>query len=266
MPTVATNGIHTYYERRGTGPPIVFVHGPIIPHTVWSPQLSALADDHTAVAYDWRGHGQTGGSDADTYTVRLLAEDLAALVDALALEQPVVCGLSMGGFIAQAYAAADPDRVAGLVLVDPFTPGILDVRERLLRRVLLPSLVQLGRIVGFPRVERLGLRLAARIPHAKVQRLELDWPPMETDEFAKILHALAHADQEPVDLSALTVPTLIVQGADDADIVHRQTRRLADTLPEARVEVIADAGHGCHLVHPERVNSVLRGFLAEVQS
>jgi pimeloyl-ACP methyl ester carboxylesterase len=61
MPTVRTNDIETYYERRGEGPPVVFVHGAIVDHSQWDPQLDALSGDYTTVAYDVRGHGRTGG-------------------------------------------------------------------------------------------------------------------------------------------------------------------------------------------------------------
>jgi pimeloyl-ACP methyl ester carboxylesterase len=131
MPKVRTDDIETYYERRGSGPVIVFVHGAIVDHSQWTPQLEALSNENTTIAYDVRGHGRTGGSETDSYSIDLFAEDLEAFTTALDLDKPVLCGLSMGGCIAQAYAARYPERIGGLVLADTFTPELLDWRERL---------------------------------------------------------------------------------------------------------------------------------------
>jgi pimeloyl-ACP methyl ester carboxylesterase len=98
--TVRTNDIETYYERRGDGPPIVFVHGMAMSTTEWEPQMAALAGEFTTVAYDVRGHGRTGGSDRGSYDVELYASDLDALLAAIDVGEPIVCGLSMGGCIA----------------------------------------------------------------------------------------------------------------------------------------------------------------------
>ena len=83
MPTILTNGVETYYERRGSGPPVVFVHGAILDHSQWDPQTEELSDDYTVLAYDVRGHGRTGGSRRGSYSVELFADDLAALLDGL---------------------------------------------------------------------------------------------------------------------------------------------------------------------------------------
>ena len=63
--TVRTNGVETYYERRGDGPPVVFVHGMFMDTAMWEAQAEALSDDFTTVTYDVRGHGHTGGSDRE---------------------------------------------------------------------------------------------------------------------------------------------------------------------------------------------------------
>ncbi|MFB6140372.1 MAG: alpha/beta fold hydrolase [Halosimplex sp.] len=154
MPTVRTNDVETYYERRGEGPPVVFVHGAIVDHSQWDPQLEALSDEYTTVAYDVRGHGRTGGSPRSAYSMDLFADDLHALLDALDIENPVLCGLSTGGCIAQVYAARHPDRVAGLVLADTFAPDYLSVGERFQRSLMLRATIPPVRLVGYERVEK----------------------------------------------------------------------------------------------------------------
>lgn len=90
MPTVATNGVDTFYERTGAGPPIVFLHGGGIDHRVWAELTRPLTDRVTVIVYDLRGHGWTGGSEHERYTIELYAEDLAALIDALELNAPII--------------------------------------------------------------------------------------------------------------------------------------------------------------------------------
>ncbi|MCL7418798.1 MAG: alpha/beta hydrolase [Halalkalicoccus sp.] len=96
-----------------------------------------MSDDYTTVAYDVREHGRTGGSARTAYSIGSFADDLDALVTALDLDRPVLCGLSMGGCIAQVYAATYPDRLAGLVLADTFTPDLLTRSEWVQRSLLL---------------------------------------------------------------------------------------------------------------------------------
>lgn len=141
MQTVRTNDVETTYEDHGEGPPVVFIHGAILDRTQWQAQFDALADDYRTIAYDVRGHGHTGRSRPTSYSVELLAADLDALIDELDLEQPVLCGHSTGGCIAQVYAAQHPDKIAGLVLASTFGPEYLTFGDRLQRGIVLPATI-----------------------------------------------------------------------------------------------------------------------------
>lgn len=134
MPTIATNGVETYYGRSGEGQPVVFINGPCLDHRLWKPQLAALADDFDVVAYDYRGHGETGPTDRSEYSIELLAEDLRALIEGLELQQPVLCAHSYGGLIAGEYAVQYSDDVVGLVFADART----DFGETLFEQVYVP--------------------------------------------------------------------------------------------------------------------------------
>lgn len=116
MPFLNAHGIAQYYELRGEGAPIVFIHGALVDHRAWDPQASELEHSHRVLRYDLRGHGRTGPSTNALYTVDLFAEDLYVLIDALGLDHPLLCGLSLGGMIAQTYALRYP--ISGLVLAD----------------------------------------------------------------------------------------------------------------------------------------------------
>jgi pimeloyl-ACP methyl ester carboxylesterase len=270
MPTVETNDIETYYTRRGDGPPVVFVHGALVDHTQWRPQLDALADEYTVVAYDVRGHGRTSGSDRKTYSIDLFADDLAALIDALGLDRPVVCGLSMGGCIAQAFAARYPDRLSGLVLADTFGPAPLTVGERL-QRAALRLAIPPARLIGYERVERAMVCVQRRVAgesvagdYDRIRAIRERGPPVATAEFEKVIRALASYHRTAVDLGVIDVPALALYGEHDAKFVRRQMRSLASLLPHATLLVVPDAGHASNLDKKAFVDGAIRGHLRRV--
>lgn len=270
MPTVQTNGVATYYERRGDGPPVVFGHGAVLDHAQWDPQVAALSDDYATYAYDVRGHGRTGGSDHETYSVELFADDLAAFVEGLDLERPVVCGHSTGGCIAQVYAARNPGALSGLVLADTFGPALLGRREWVRRSLLLRAAVPPVRLLGYERVERALVWLQERRSpgaggdYEKVEALRAEGPAMATDEFAKVLRAVARFHETDVDLSGVDVPALVIYGEDEPVFLRRHASILAADLAEATLREVPGAGHASNLDEPEFFTRVLREFLEEV--
>ncbi|ELY37214.1 alpha/beta fold hydrolase [Halalkalicoccus jeotgali] len=272
MATVRTGDIETYYERRGAGRPVVFVHGAILDYTQWTAQMEALCEDYDVIAYDVRGHGRTGGSDRERYSVDLFAEDLAALVEALDLDRPVVCGLSMGGCIAQVYAARHPERVGGLVLADTFTPKLLTRGEWIQRSLMLRATVPPVRLVGYERVERALVWLHERLSrgasgdYGEIERIRSAGPRMTTGEFAKVIRAVARFHETRLDLDSITAPTLVIYGENEPPFVRRHVPRLEATLPDATVREVPGAGHASNLDDPAFFTRVVREFLARIDA
>ena len=269
MPSIELDDAVTYYEDRGDGPPIVFVHGAILDRTQWNPQLDALADDYRVLAYDVRGHGRTGPTDRESYTIELLADDLAAFVDALDLERPVVVGHSTGGCIAQVYAARHPDEISGLVLAGTFGPEYLTLADRIQRDVVLRATIPPTRLVGYERVEKalivwpnelLGKRGSSG-DYGNVQRLRERGEPMTTDEFAKTIRAIHAFHDTTIDYDAITVPTLVLYGENEPGLVHAHAARFADRIADVDVRAVPDAGHASNMDNPEFYEDVLREFL-----
>lgn len=122
MSDVETNGIQTYYEDYGDGRPIVVLHGTTADHQVWAEQLQPLTDDYRVVLYDLRGHGKTGRSVLNRYTVDTYVDDLAAFIEALDVDRPTVLGHSLGGMIGYAFADSYPERLSDLIAVGAMTP------------------------------------------------------------------------------------------------------------------------------------------------
>lgn len=267
MPTVQTNDVETYYERRGTGPTLVFIHAALVDHSMWTPQMDALDADYTIFVYDVRGHGQTGGSAVESYTIDLFADDLDAFLTALDIEQPVLCGASMGGAIAQEYAARHPDRIAGLVLADTFTPERLDWRDRLIPISLKAQILPV-RLFGLARTQRAGAWVHERFnrgasgEYGTIERLQADMPPIPFEEFVKIIRSLTSFPRLSVDLRAITVPTLVVYGENTLGYIRRHAAKMGAEIPNATVTEVPDGGHACTLDNPAFFTATLREFLS----
>lgn len=271
MAFVRTNDINTYYEQRGVGPPVVFVHAAILDHSQWGRQMSALSDTYTTITYDIRGHGRTGGSETESYSIELFADDLAALIAALDLESPIICGLSMGGCIAQEYAATHPDEVAGVVLAETFTPEMFSRREWFQRSVILRATILPVRLIGYERVEKAMVwvqeqlsRTKAGGDYEKVEQLREAGPKMKTNEFAKVIRAVAAFHETEVDLAAISVPTLVLDGEHELPFVKQHAAKMGSEIPNAIVREVPDAGHASNLDNPAFFEDALRTFLDRV--
>jgi pimeloyl-ACP methyl ester carboxylesterase len=108
---------------RGGGLPVVFAHSLAGNSSHWKAQLEHLRPHRRAVAFDFRGHGGSEATKSGDYSITGMADDISAVVDSLGLERFVLVGHSMGGGAALVYAGAHPERVAGLLLVDPIGDG-----------------------------------------------------------------------------------------------------------------------------------------------
>ena len=109
------NGINLYYETHGTGRPLILLHGGLGSGEMFGPILPALAEHHQVIAVDLQGHGRTADIDRPI-DIRLMADDIAALIDHLGLDKPDVVGYSLGGGVAFFTASKYPDKVGKLVM------------------------------------------------------------------------------------------------------------------------------------------------------
>ncbi len=106
------------YTDDGPGPVVVLLHGFPMDHTIWNPQRASIGSTYRLIAPDLRGHGASAAPEG-IYSMEDMAGDVHELLDALGIREPIVLGgLSMGGYVAQAFAAQYPDRLRGLVLIN----------------------------------------------------------------------------------------------------------------------------------------------------
>ena len=271
MAYVETNEIKTYYERHGTGQPLICIHGAWTDYRLWKPQIDALSNEYELIVYDVRGHGKTGPSAQRRYTVELFASDLHALVEELGVTKPLICGLSLGGMIAQTYAVRYRNRLGALILADTAVSTMLTLRDKL-TRLAFPGWAMRAtvRLLGPARYVDVAYWLAT------VTRGE-DWfgrdetvrayvretmSAFDTAEFNKIFRAIY--DFRRVDLPAIQVPTLVLNGEFESQSVFTHTTHMERAIPDIRTAVLPDAGHTSNMENPDAFNRELLDFLSTV--
>ncbi|MDH5018908.1 alpha/beta fold hydrolase [Halobacterium rubrum] len=273
MPFIETNGIQTYYEREGDGQPLVLVHGATSDHQLWGNQVAALSDDYEVITYDMRGHGRTGDSDLPRYTIDLYADDLRALIDALELESPCVCGLSMGGMTALTYAARYPDELSALIVAGAPTPESQSLKEAILMDGIYPAMTKLTGLIGYDRVqsvmwwvsEKIGDSGEAEEVEAAADELREEDVELESGEYEKIMDAADDYRNAPVRLENITVPTLVLYGETEP-LIRNHIPVYRDRVSDVTINEIPDAGHNSHIQNPEAFTSAVREFVQETEA
>jgi pimeloyl-ACP methyl ester carboxylesterase len=262
---VAVGDTRLAVHSAGGGVPLLLLHGFPLDHTMWAGQ-EPLAKHLRLIAPDQRGFGSSTG--AGPTGMEQLADDAAALLAALHCGPAVVCGLSMGGYVAQHLAVRHPDRVAALVLAD--TKLEADTPEARAARVDLAAKVgRLGqRIVADAMVPRL---LAASPEARTADRPEIEAAlraAIERQPVATIQAALAALGCRPDMTDAVRgvgVPTLLVVGAEDAITPPACMEAAVEVMPHARLLVVPRAGHMAPLEAPDVFNRAVLEFLAEAR-
>jgi pimeloyl-ACP methyl ester carboxylesterase len=236
----------------------VLVHGAAVDGRMWRPQLAALADELTVVAWDEPGAGRSSDVPSD-FGLADYADCLAALIDELALGAAHVGGLSWGGTVAQELYRRHPGLVATLILVDTYAgwKGSLpeeEVRARLAdaRRGIAAPAAELD--------EYLPGLFAGDPPAELVPLLREMAAAVRPESLMTALSAMAaDADQRDL-LPRIDVPTLLIWGELDARSPLGVARQLERAIPNAELVVIPDCGHVSNLERPGRFNDAVRAF------
>ncbi|MBC7895794.1 MAG: alpha/beta fold hydrolase [Cytophagaceae bacterium] len=256
------HGRQVGYDDVGSGDPIVFLHG--FPHrrTLWAPQLGAIMVRARCIAPDLRGFGET--PPAGPYSMDRYADDVAELLDHLRVERAVVCGLSMGGYVAFSLWRLHPDRVRGLVLMD--TKATADTAEGLQKRKDMIALTQergSSAVADAMISGMVGKSTRERCPEiVDAMHSMLESAPVEG--IVGALEALMKRVDSTPTLATITVPTMIVVGEEDALTPVKDSEALHAGIAESRLEIIAHAGHVSNFERSAAVNHVLSEFLAGI--
>jgi pimeloyl-ACP methyl ester carboxylesterase len=254
---VLANGLEIAYERVGVGPPLVFVHGAAGDGRLWRPQLAALADEFTVVAWDEPGAGRSSDVPSD-FSLADYANCLSALIWALKLGPAHVAGISWGGTVALELCRQHPGLAATLILIDTYAgwKGSLpeeEVRTRVegvLHALEAPPQEEADPLPGW---------FAADPPAEFVPLLEEMATDVRPESVRTAMLVMAEADQRDV-LPTITVPTLLIWGELDVRSPLSVARQFEQAISDTELVVIPGAGHVSNLERPEQFNRALRKF------
>jgi pimeloyl-ACP methyl ester carboxylesterase len=255
-------------EAGAGGRPLLLVHG----FTGGKHDFAGHVDDLAGagwhvVAYDQRGHGESGKPPAESaYAFDVLAADLLGVLDALGWDRAVVLGHSMGGMVAQVAALRAPGRFAGLVLMDT-GPGRLavdrDMAERAQELCRELGMAQFADVLDARGPGPLESEAARRVRETRpeiVRQRAWSIRACSPAMYAAMLGHMLDAEDRLPALAGLDLPTLVLVGEQD-ELLVEPSRRMAAAIPGARLEVIPDAGHSPQEENPAAWAKALGAFL-----
>ncbi|MFZ5624311.1 MAG: alpha/beta fold hydrolase [Gemmatimonadota bacterium] len=246
-------------EDATPGPALLLIHGFPLDHTIWRHQLDNLHGIRR-LAPDLRGLGRSDAPDLG-YSMATYAADLIALLDALGVDDVVLCGMSMGGYVAFEFIRQARHRVKGLILVD--TRAEADSVEG---RRARDAMAQLARERGAKAVaDQMILRLFAPGTASSQPTLVRDVHELMAGmPTAGVIGAIAamrdRPDSTPL-LATLDMPALVIVGADDPMVTPEAAHAMARQIPGARVAVVPGAGHLPMLEQPAETTQLIKDFL-----
>lgn len=236
------DGVHTYYEALGMGPPLILLHGGMCPIETWAGLVSQLANAYRVFTPERRGHGRT--SDPGPITYENMATDTIAFLEAIATGPAHLVGWSDGAVVALLVALWRPDLVQRLVYIgnafnrDGVPAEVDAMAEQLSPEMLPPMLRQLHDNVSPDGPEHFD------IVFEKLAQLWKSEPNLELGE-----------------LASLSVPTLLV-AADHDMVTVEQLAAAQRTIPDAQLAIVPGADHGFPMEHPDLLANLLQRFLA----
>ncbi|MFJ8626696.1 alpha/beta fold hydrolase [Kitasatospora sp. NPDC093550] len=252
-------------RESGTGTPLVLLHAFPLNASMWSSQLDALpgltGDGARVLAPDQRGFGGTElGSDEPSLDA--VADDLALLLDAAGIERAVVGGLSMGGYVALAFARRHPGRLSGLLLANTLaTADTDDVRAN---RERIAAAVTARDSVRLLLEERLAAKLLGPDSQHLVERVESMIAAAPPATVAWTQRAMAARPDALDVLAGLRVPVAVVAGAQDAVMAPEAAELMVRARPDAELTVLPGVGHLSALEAPEVFDTAVRALLRRV--
>ena len=259
MMALLPGGLELAYEEAGSGPALLFIHGWPHNRTLWSGQLSGLSTHARCIAPDLRGFG--GSTVRGPYSMSQYADDLVALLDSLGIDRTIVCGLSMGGYVAMAMLRHHRDRVRALILTS--TRATADTAEGREKRMRLIEFVREHGVEALA-TRQLRAMVGATTYSSRPALLESLRQLMASAPLEGVvggLQAMADRPDSTELLKTLDIPAIVIGGAEDSFTQPAELGQLAAGIPSARLELIATSGHVCPFERPAAFDHLVAEFL-----
>ncbi|MGE5619701.1 MAG: alpha/beta fold hydrolase [Sphingomonadaceae bacterium] len=258
---IEANGIEIGYDIAGEGPWLVLSHALGLNRSMWFRQLPDLARRRRVLTWDARGHGESS-KPPGPYSFDLMARDLAGLLDALGVERTAVLGLSMGGNIGIAFAAAHPQRTSALILCDTTAWYGSEAEQGWRDRIAAVERAGIEPLIPV-QAER-WFTEGFRSSHPEVVQRVLDLlRAADQQGYVAVLEALARLDQRD-SLAAIRCPTLIVVGREDVTTPPDMAEQLHRAIPGSQLLVLDRARHLAPIEQADAFNQAVLRFLDQV--
>lgn len=257
------NGLKIYCEGNINNKSIIFVHGFPYDHSMWDYQIEALKDKYYCVTFDIRGLGKSYIGDGQ-YTMEAFVWDLFSIIDELKLVKPILCGLSMGGYISLRAIEKEQEKFGGLILCDSRSEA--DNNDGKLTRSNAINKINVEGVEAFvnefvpkcfhPKTpERFSDMYKRIFETAKTQN------PIGVK--GSLLAMLSRRDTTKF-LKNITIPTIIFVGKKDALTPPDVMKKMSDKFKNAKFFVVPKAGHMSPLENPEFVNYQIKKYLEKI--
>lgn len=258
------SGLHIRADEPSDLLPVVFLHAFPLHEGMWDAQREALRGSARCLSFDVRGVGQSRPA-GHAFMLEHIVDDLLTVLDAQGISSAVLCGLSMGGYVALRAVERAPERVRGLVLSDLQAQADSDA-AKLARAEGLRSLLQNDRAsYADAQLKRLLCAQTLRDKPALVAHIKQMITGASVEGIAASLVALATRTDLSAGLARIAVPTCVIVGKDDAVTPPAVVRALSEAIPGAELHVLEGAGHLANLEAPEDFNRLLLAQLARIR-
>lgn len=268
MPSIDVNGTNLHYIETGDGPEtIVFSHGFLLNHKMFTHQIEALSASYRVIAFDHRGHGQSAPCPTP-FGMYDLVDDAAALIRTLA-DRPVhFAGMSTGGFVGMRLALRTPDLIQSLILIDTSAdaedPAALRQNNQLLFAARwIGTRPLLGKVMPIMMAQPF---LSDPTHKQEVATWRAEISTLDKKSVHRFGKAIFSRDSVLSDLAALKTPppTQIIVGAEDVATPVVRARAMQTAIKGAQLAIIPDAGHSTPIETPQAVADVMTRFLSRL--
>ena len=257
------NNLATFIKGNPKDFPIVFIHGFPFDHRMWDNQIEELSKECFCVSYDIRGLGESPSGEGQ-FTMEMFVDDLLKIIETLKLDKPVICGLSMGGYIALRAVEKFEKELRALILCD--TKSAADNND-----------VKLKRAEGIKKINEMGVEKFVNdfVPNCFAEeslsksfyketlKRSLKSSPISVKG---CLLAMAGRTDTTEYLSKIKIPVLVICGEKDKLTPPAVMKEMANTISDSQFQIIPGAGHISPLENPEAVNKTIKDFLSRKAS
>ena len=265
MPLVQVNDFQMAYTDEGAGRPVVLIHGYPFNRSLWNEQIAELSRSYRVIAPDLRGFGESDSSDGPA-TMNRMAQDVALLLDHLEVPRATLGALSMGGYVTLAFYKQFASRVRALILADTrSTPDTEEAKQGRAQQAEKALAEGMAGIADAMLPKLLTPETVSKRPEV-VKRVRDMMLKTKPEGAAAALRGMAERDDQTSLLSKITVPTLILVGAEDAITPVADSEKMHEGVAGSRLVVLENAGHVSNLERTEKFNEALLDFLSDSSS